>query len=172
VTWQENYVDRFYKSRDGWLDGTTEFHELCRRLAPSGSPKILEVGSGPSNPTSHFLASLGELHGLDVSEEVKTNEALKSAHVVEGDAFPFESGFFDLCVSNYVLEHVPDPVAHLREVARVLKPGGAFAFRTPNRLHYVSLVASLTPHWFHELVANRLRNLPEGAHDPYRCFTG
>jgi hypothetical protein len=34
-------------------------------------------------------------------------------------------------------------------------------------LHYVSAVSALTPHWFHELVSNRLRNHPEDAHDPY-----
>lgn len=76
----------------------------------------------------------------------------------------------DACVSNYVLEHVEDPHSHLVEVTRVLKPGGLYLFRTPNKFHYVSLVARITPHWFHHLVANRLRNKPAGDHEPYPTF--
>jgi SAM-dependent methyltransferase len=87
--------------------------------------------------------------------------------VLEGDRFPFPDASFDGCVSNYVIEHIADPAAHLREVARVLKPGGAYVLRTPNRWHYVALFASLTPHWVHEQLANRLRGLGRGAHDPY-----
>ena len=50
---------------------------------------------------------------------------------------------------------------------RVLKPGGVYCFRTPNLFHYVALTARLTPHWFHNLVANRLRSLSPESHDPY-----
>ena len=49
----------------------------------------------------------------------------------------------------------------------MLKPGAAYIFRTPNRFHYVALISSMTPHWFHVKVANRVRNLPPEAHDPY-----
>lgn len=48
--------------------------------------------------------------------------------------------------------------------------GGAYIFRAPNRFHYVSLVARYTPHWFHELVSNTLRNLGEDAHAPYPTY--
>ena len=166
ANWRQSYLERYYKGRPGWVDGTAEFHALCRARIPAGA-KILEIGAGPSNPTSRFLAPLGELHGLDPSAEVKSNDALVSASVLEGERFPFDDGAFDVCVSDYVAEHVPNPAAHLAEVRRVLKPGGSYLLRTPNRFHYVSLVAAATPHWFHELVANRLRNLPADAHDPY-----
>ena len=52
----------------------------------------------------------------------------------------------------------------------MLKPGGRYLFRTPNKDHYVSLVAHFTPHWFHHLVANRLRNMAAGDHEPYPTF--
>lgn len=168
-TWQRAYLDRFYGPDRGWKNGTEEFHELLAEAIPKGS-KILEIGAGPSNRTSRFLASIGELHGLDPDPDFRDNDALTTASVLahgEGARYPFDDGAFDACVSNYVLEHVPDPVAHLAEVARVLRPGGAYVFRTPNRYHYVAIIASLTPHWFHELVANRARNLDDDAHEPY-----
>jgi 2-polyprenyl-3-methyl-5-hydroxy-6-metoxy-1,4-benzoquinol methylase len=165
-TWQDKYTNRFYSRASGWIDGTEEFHRLCRRLIGPGA-KILEIGAGPSNPTSQFLATCGELHGIDPDPSVTSNKALTTAAVMTDGMFPLPDASFDCCVSNYVLEHVADPEKHLREVVRVLKPSGAYAFRTPNRYHYVSLVSSVTPHWFHQLVANWLRHLPNDSHDPY-----
>ena len=164
--WQQRYRRKFYESRPGWIDGTEEFHRLCADSI-GGAVKILEIGAGPSNPTSHFLATLGEVHGLDPDPAVRSNDALATATVLESAEFPFSDGFFGACVSNYTLEHVTDPENHLREVARVLRPSGVYVFRTPNQFHYVALAARLTPHWFHVLVANRLRNESAEAHDPY-----
>jgi SAM-dependent methyltransferase len=157
--WQERYLARYYDPSKGWIDGTTEFHELCRSVVPARA-RILEVGAGPSNPTSSFLATLGELHGLDPDAAVRHNGALVSATVLASPRYPYPDGSFDACASDYVLEHLSDPAAHFAEVARVLRPGGVYVFRTPNRYHYVTAVARVTPHWFHELVARRLRNVP------------
>jgi putative transcriptional regulator len=154
--WQDRYLHRFYDRSSGWVDGTTEFHELCARVLPRGG-RLIEVGAGPSNRTSRFLATLGEVHGLDPDPAVQGNDALRSAAVLAGDAFPFEPETFDGCVSNYVVEHVADPAAHLREVGRVLRPGAAYVFRTPNRVQFVALASSLTPHRLHVRLANRLR---------------
>lgn len=164
LSWQDRYERIFFNRAKGWIDGTEEFHRLCRTTCCG---RILEIGAGPSNATSRFLSTLGELHGLDPDPAVTTNDALFSASLLEGNRFPFSDEAFDCCVSNYVCEHVTDPLGHLAEVKRVLNPGGAYVFRTVNRFHYVAFVASLTPHWFHKAIANRLRALPDEAHDPY-----
>jgi len=166
MSWRDRAMKRFYDPAAGWLDGSKEFHALVSGAveAPRG---ILEIGAGPSNPSTRFLATLGDVTGLDVDPDVRTNTDLARAEVFDGSAFPFGDATFDLCASNYVLEHVPEPAAHFAEVRRVLRPGGAYVFRTPNRYGYVALISSITPHWFHKLVANRLRGLPDEAHDPY-----
>lgn len=46
-------------------------------------------------------------------------------------ALPFENGRFDLFIANHVLEHVADDAQALREIARVLKPGGLAVLQTP-----------------------------------------
>src|SRR6267142_3003298 len=165
-SWQERFQSRFYNPKKGWVDGTTEFHALVRQVCSPGE-RILEIGSGPSNQTSSFLASLGELHGIDPDPDIRTNRALTTARVLNGDVYPYSDNEFSLCVSNYVVEHVSDGSAHLGEIARVLRPGGRYVFRTVNRMHYLALISSVTPHWFHKLVANRARGLPWDSHDPY-----
>jgi SAM-dependent methyltransferase len=157
--------DRYYFSRADYVSGTARFHDLVRAFAPP-KPFILEVGAGPSNTTSDFLSSLGCVHGIDLDPAVKHNRALSSAMIFDGVRFPFASGVFDLCVSNYVLEHVTNTKTHFGEVFRVLKPGGRFLFRTPNIWHYVTICSRVLPHSFHLRLANRLRSISEG-HDPY-----
>lgn len=169
VSWQEQYLKTYYYGIPGWSNGTAEFHQLCSRVIHPGS-SILEIGAGTSNQTSAFLAGLGKLCGVDIDPDVTTNSSLAEAHVITEDRYPFPDSTFDVCVSNYVIEHVEHVDRHLVEIRRVLKPNGLYVFRTPNACHYTSLVSRFTPHWFHKLVANRLRNLPQESHDPFPTF--
>jgi SAM-dependent methyltransferase len=169
MSWQQDYLDRFYNRSRGWVDGTSEFHAMCAVHIRTGSA-ILEIGAGPSNPTSRYLSSLGRLSGVDIDPAVQSNDALVDARVLESSIYPFADASFDACVSNYVLEHIEDPAAHLAEVGRVMRPGGVYLFRTPNCYHYVSFVSQLTPHRVHEAIANRLRNLAEDAPGPYPTY--
>jgi SAM-dependent methyltransferase len=107
---------------------------------------------------------------LDVDPAVQSNEYVAEARVLETNRYPFADSCFDACVSNYVVEHIADPGSHLSEITRILRPGGVYLFRTPNRYHYVTVVSRLTPHWIHENVANRLRNLDDHAPDPYPTY--
>jgi SAM-dependent methyltransferase len=157
--------DRYYP-RTRFEGGTAPFFRLCRERIPPGA-EILEIGAGPSNESSEMLSGIGAVTGLDVDPDVKNNRWLAHAFVFTGGRMPFADQSFDACCSNYVLEHVENPVEHFTEVARVLRPGGVYCFRTPNLFHYVYMSARLMPHSMHLLLANRLRALGQDAHDPY-----
>lgn len=72
--------------------------------------------------------------------------AAKPSEYIQGDLFPaepqivkvditrmaFGDAYFDLLIANHVLEHVPDDAAALREIVRVLKPGGHAILQTPH----------------------------------------
>ena len=135
-----------------------------------GDAEILEVGPSAGNPTSTFLSSLWTVHGLDVDPSAARNGSLRSFHLLTGSSYPFADGAFGAVVSDYVVEHVESPSEHLREVFRVLVPGGVYALRTPNLFHYVAAVAAVTPHWFHTLVSGRLRGHKRGAHELFPTF--
>jgi SAM-dependent methyltransferase len=169
MSWQDEYLQRYY-SYPGYLGGTEEFHSLiASQVAPTAT--VLELGAGPTNPSSQFLAeTFMAVDGLDVDEACRGNKHLRKAYVYDGGRWPMADESYDAVVCNYVLEHIATPAETVREICRVLRPGGVFLFRTPNRWHYVSLVSRFTPHWFHERVANRLRNLSDEAEDPYPTY--
>ena len=164
----DRLFEKYYYSDPEFVDGTTQFHQLCQKYIPAGS-KILEIGPGPRNQTTDYLASIGEVTGADISVETLDNRSLNRAFVYDGSVLPFENKTFDACVSNFVLEHVEMPEKHFQEVARVLKTGGVYCLRTPNLWHYVALVSRMLPHSLHSL-ANPLRGLDAEAHEPYPTF--
>lgn len=80
---------------------------------------------------------------LDLSVEMlKIARTRRHCSIVCGDLLriPFRRDTFDLVLSSEAIEHTPDPCASVREMARVLKPGGRLALSTPNRLWYPVLM--------------------------------
>jgi ubiquinone/menaquinone biosynthesis C-methylase UbiE len=52
---------------------------------------------------------------------------------------PFPDAHFDIVVSSEVIEHTPNPEQAIKEIYRVLKPGGVMVLSTPNRFWIFSL---------------------------------
>jgi ubiquinone/menaquinone biosynthesis C-methylase UbiE len=151
-TLRDKLFSYYYFSRPQFVNGTAHFFSLMSLRIRIDS-RILEIGAGPSNPTSEYLSGIGRVIGLDISEAVTRNRFVAEAHTYDGRQFPFSDASVDACVSDYVLEHVADPLTHFKEVARVLRPGGVFCFRTVNLWHYIFMVSRLTPLWVHKMVA-------------------
>lgn len=105
-------------------------------LRLTGGEKVLEVGSGLGILTREAAARLpsGQITGLEIAPEqltVARRAVPANVRFVEGDAhaLPFAADEFDVVYCRYVLEHVADPAAVLREMRRVLKPGGRLCVR-------------------------------------------
>jgi ubiquinone/menaquinone biosynthesis C-methylase UbiE len=71
-------------------------------------------------------------------------------HTTEPVALPYADGEFDLALSCGVLEHVSEPEASLRELNRVLAPGGRLLiYNLPNRYSYLERIAKHTGQYYH-----------------------
>lgn len=149
-------------------NGTALFYEWIRQYSGKNFT-VLNLGAGltADSKIKSLKGEVREVVGVDIDPEVLTNKDLDRAFVINNNRIPFEDNYFDLAWADYVMEHVENPANFLSETWRVLKPGASFFFRTPNMYHYVSLLSRMTPHWFHELVANRARRMPADAHEPY-----
>ncbi len=103
------------------------------------SDVLLDVGCGPGTITIDLAGRVGSAVGVDASSDVVA-AATESALSAVGDAsvsfrtadvydLPFADGHFDVVHAHQVLQHLTDPVAALREMARVARPGGLIAVR-------------------------------------------
>ena len=106
----------------------------------------------------NFRGRAARVCGVDLDPRVVDNPMLDEGRVADGARIPYGDASFDLVFADNVLEHLDRPLNVFREVARFLKPGGVFLFKTPNRRHYVATIARLTPHRFHQrIIAMRSR---------------
>jgi SAM-dependent methyltransferase len=136
---------RYYGSRPGWIDGTTQFRGMIERhLTPASH--VLDIGAGSGRQSHfHYSGKVARFVGIDVSDEVLQNPYLDEAFRSDAAKMPFADNTFDIAFSDYVFEHLPDPERAVQEIFRVLKPGGRFFVRTPNKWHYVPRVARILP---------------------------
>lgn len=87
-----------------------------------------------------WLRGFENVCGLDVNTDALDSgraayPSLASALVhFDGEHLPFPSQSFDVILMFDVIEHIPNPVAFLRKVRRMLKPDGRLVFQTPNIL--------------------------------------
>ena len=107
--------------------------------------RILDIGAGDGQVTE-FLPG-ADVVSIDLTHESCRTVRAKGGPAVQADArhLPFVEASFDTCVLLDVIEHVPDPIALLKDIKRVLRPGGALICTTPNQ--GVSLVESFYVLW-------------------------
>jgi len=101
---------------------------------------LLDVGCGPGSITAGLagLIAPGRVIGADKDPariETASRDAAAdgvSYRVADVTALPFEDDHFDAVFANALIEHLPDPGAGVKELMRVLKPGGAVGVRCPD----------------------------------------
>ncbi|MFD2823316.1 class I SAM-dependent methyltransferase [Lacinutrix iliipiscaria] len=118
-------LDRYYIR-------TSIFNALNESL-PNFKGKLLDVGCGKMPYKQHILSHSGitEYIGLDIDTALIYEAGIKPDYTWDGVRMPFDDASFDSAFGTEVLEHCPEPEVILKEVYRVLKPGGVFFFTVP-----------------------------------------
>lgn len=141
----------------------------CARLLDAGCGDGRYFGTLASAPPGHVVAT-------DISERILATAAATARRDGLGvelvranmERLPFPDGDFDVVFSSQVIEHLLDPAAGARELARVLRPGGRLVLSTDNRHARVSALLNAP-----RQLAVRLLRLQERLHPvtfPHTAF--
>jgi SAM-dependent methyltransferase len=143
LTVQNAYRARYRAMRPGWRTSGDQLEALVRsRLTPES--RVLDLGCGRGGVVELFWKDVKLAAGLD-PDSPSLAERSAGMPIIRGvgEQLPFAGESFDLIVSVWVLEHLPEPDPVFREVRRVLRPGGHFVFLTPNLLNPLLLLNRL-----------------------------
>ncbi len=141
------------RSRDRWVTAKA-------RALPAGT-KILDVGAGTC-PYRHLFSHCDyRTHDFKQYEGEKlggTKEYGKIDYVSDITAIPLPDAAMDAVICTEVLEHVPEPIAAMQEMARLVRPGGKILVTAPlgSGLHQkpFHFYGGYTPYWY-SMVAGR-----------------
>jgi ubiquinone/menaquinone biosynthesis C-methylase UbiE len=111
-------------------------------LAAKPGERVLDIGCGNARDIARIAERGSEIVGVDISagmvaaakQELKRME-ISGITLQVGDAtsLDFPDGSFDKILCSEVIEHIPDASRALREMLRVLRPGGRLVLSTPNK---------------------------------------
>ena len=158
--WSISYDQRCVDYARGRFDAAVP--EAVQRELPYD--RALELGCG----TGFFLLNLiqagvarrGSVTDLSpgmVKVAVRNGQSLGlniDGRVADAEGIPYDDNTFDLVVGHAVLHHIPDVELSLREVVRILRPGGRFVFAgEPTTVGNTYVIAEVT----HEAKGNKMR---------------
>ena len=169
---EKYYPAGYYGSASGrrfpaiveWLQGAMYRRRarVVEREWGRGPGKVLDVGCGRGLLLRAFRERGWQVDGTELSESAAAfaRDVLKiPVKVAPVLSLPWPDGTFDAVSMWHVLEHVPDPVAALREAARVLRQEGVLFAGAPN---FGSPEARWTrDKWFHLDVPRHLTHLTQ-----------
>jgi SAM-dependent methyltransferase len=123
------FIGRFYRER---------INIGLRMIADRRYANAVEIGYGAGAVLLAIAANVDDLYGIDLDADPAVAQAWlgrhgRSARLIQGSVYdlPYENAQFDLALSFSVFEHLHQYEQGLREVVRVLKPGGRFLLGMP-----------------------------------------
>lgn len=116
--------------------GTQQHHQIRSRVCGGLAGEVVELGFGAGLNVGHYGPAVTQVTAVEPSDVAwRLSSGRREASPVpvvraglDGQHLPFEDASFDSALSTWTLCTIPDPVAALREVARVLRPGGRLFF--------------------------------------------
>ena len=157
-----------------FVDGTSVFYNAVNKLIGENALQktLLDLGCGRGwymykdkdseenlvKRLRNFKGKVGKVIGIDVDKNAVGNPALDEFRLMETDKpWPLENTSIDVCICDYVMEHVNNVDFFFSELNRVMKKGGVACFRTPNKLGYVATISALIPNSLHAKILKKVQ---------------
>lgn len=158
--------ERLFVNKRPGDDCSITFFTLAQTLAAQAKT-IVDVGCGrgatmddpAGGPPMQNLRGEGRrVIGVDIDPVGEQNPMIDEFRLLTQDKpWPLDDASVDLIISDWTWEHVQDPAAFTAELARVLRPGGAFLARTVSRRSPLSIGARMVPNRKHAAVLAELQ---------------
>jgi SAM-dependent methyltransferase len=162
-----------------WSEGEAD---LRRLLAAGGvelaaADRVVEIGCGLGRLTRPIAAQVREVIAIDISEGMlgrarELNPGLANVSWALGDGrslAPVADGEADVCISHVVFQHIPDPeitLGYVREMGRVLRPGGVAVFGISNDAGVHRVPRAAAPRRLREWLRSLIGRTPRGQAHP------
>lgn len=141
---QNAWREAYRAAHPGWRPATELFADRVRASLGPGA-RLLDLGCGRGGLVEQLDHPLTRAVGVDPDFVSLREHRLAALPRLAGvsDRLPLAPGSFDVVSASWLLEHLTDPAATFAEIGRVLRPGGAFIFITPNGRHPLAVVNRL-----------------------------
>lgn len=147
-------IDYYFESIGENFDKWMSNYDVHRRvllirkyIGSRGKGKsCIEIGCGTGKISRAVVDLVGELTVSDISEKLASKvgkEMGVSWTCQDACSLELPDNSYDIVISSECIEHVPNPQKALKEMARILKPGGFLVVTTPNKLWYPVLWLSM-----------------------------
>lgn len=131
----------FFEETETYRFEKLHYLPLVVNFAGYPGKQLLDVGCGLGNDLARFARGGAEVSGIDLApraiELARTNFSQRGLRgqflVMNGEALEFPDAAFDVVYCHTVLHFTPDPQRMIREIHRVLRPGGTAILMTVNR---------------------------------------
>lgn len=135
----KDFYDLYWDLTELWgtcANWSEEEYDLHFKGILNSEDRVLDVGCGDARAyQQEVLSSVKELHGIDIDEKAVARARLKGVQAITHDLskrLPYDDNYFDCVIILEVLEHLFDPMFALKEMWRVMKPGGILITSVPN----------------------------------------
>lgn len=159
--WDEVFDPAFAGS-----DSLLRFRGVAHALA-ANAKVVLDVGCGRGAWVADGLYRAIEdmrgpgrtVVGIDIDAVGEENRTIDEFRLIadESAPWPVEGGSVDLALCDMTIEHVTDPRSFVRELTRVLRPGGAFVARSVSKYSILATAARTVPNHRHAAVVGKLQ---------------
>lgn len=161
------------------LDRGRRVVDRLRREHPLAGQRVLDIGCGSGGLAIALAEANAVVDAIEpdpirfrwAQERIAGHGAAVTLTAAKAERLPYPDDTFAVVTLDSVIEHVEDPALVVKEVARVVRPGGIVYMVSPNKLslfsilrdpHYMMFGVVLLPRWLGKLYVERVRRVERG----------